>query len=209
MTRRQPRSNKHPNATPAAGPSGVRTAPNPFALNPNPEVVDPLWLLKALAVLVALALGCGYLTLCVLFYQGQWQLVLHPSRSTSAPATIAGEPISVVHFGLDASATPQLTGWWLPTEPIAAYAAYPVLYLPGGDGSLADSDAPPPPPNSVCKKTPTVPGSTSPPADTSILPASSSLAPASAPRSPPSLPRNIRNPRPSSSALPSQICSTA
>jgi uncharacterized protein len=142
MTRRQPRSSKHPNATPAAAPSGVRTAPNPFALNPNPEVVDPRWLLKALAVLILLALGCGYLTLCVLFYQGQWQLVLHPSRSTPAPATIAGEPVSVVHFGLDASATPQLIGWWFAAAPTDPYAAYTVLYLPSGDGSLAASDAP-------------------------------------------------------------------
>jgi hypothetical protein len=117
-------------------------SPNPYALNPNPEVVDPRWLLKALGFILLLALACGYLTLCVLFYQGQWQLVLHPSRSKPAPAAIAGTPIVPIHFGIDESATPQLTGWWLPAAPNSRYPTATVLYLPSGDGSLADSDAP-------------------------------------------------------------------
>ena len=140
MTRsRPPRPSKSPNPSPAANPSPNR---NPYALNPNPEVVDPRWLLKALGLMLLLALVCGYLTLCVLFYQGQWQLVLHPSRSKPAPATIGGAPIDIVQFGIDESATPQLTGWWIPGAPDSGYVSSTVLYLPSGDGSLADSDAP-------------------------------------------------------------------
>jgi pimeloyl-ACP methyl ester carboxylesterase len=140
MTRsRPPRPSQRPTPSPAATSSPHR---NPYALNPNPEVVDPRWLLKALGLILLLALICGYLTLCVLFYQGQWQLVLHPSRSTPAPSAIAGTPIVPVHFGIDESATPQLTGWWLPAAPDSRYPAATVLYLPNGDGSLADSDAP-------------------------------------------------------------------
>jgi pimeloyl-ACP methyl ester carboxylesterase len=86
------------------------------------------------------SLVCGYLSLCLLFYQGQWQLVLHPSRSIPAPSSIGGAPIQTIHFGVDESATPQLTGWWIAAEPLAHYASYTVLYLPSGDGSLADSD---------------------------------------------------------------------
>jgi uncharacterized protein len=144
MTRsRPPRPSQRPTPFPAAQSSPNR---NPYALNPNPEVVDPRWLLKALGLILLLALVCGYLTLCVLFYQGQWQLVLHPSRSTAAPAAIAGTPIAPVRFGLDESAMPQLTGWWIPAPPLPSQgrlsSGTTVLYLPGGEGSLADSDAP-------------------------------------------------------------------
>jgi uncharacterized protein len=140
MTRSRPsRPGKSPNPSPAANPSPNR---NPYALNPNPEVVDPRWLLKAIGLMLLLALVCGYLTLCVLFYQGQWQLVLHPSRSKPAPTAIGGAPIDIVQFGIDESATPQLTGWWIPGAPNSGYASSTVLYLPSGDGSLADSDAP-------------------------------------------------------------------
>ena len=140
MTRsRPPRPGKSPNPSPATNPSPNR---NPYALNPDPEVVDPRWLLKALGLMLLLALVCGYLTLCVLFYQGQWQLVLHPSRSKPAPSAIGGAPIDIVQFGIDESATPQLTGWWIPAAPDSHYASSTVLYLPSGDGSLADSDAP-------------------------------------------------------------------
>ena len=137
-----------PPQPPSSKASGTRPpAPNqprnPYAFNPDPEVVDPRWLLKALGLILLAAFACGYLTLCVLFYQGQWQLVLHPTRSTAAPSAIAGTPIQIIRFGVDESATPQLTGWWLPAAPgvgrAGASGAPTVLFLPSGDGSLADA----------------------------------------------------------------------
>jgi uncharacterized protein len=98
-----------------------------------------MWLVKTIAVTIVAALFCGYLTFCLLFYQGQWQLVLHPTRTSSAPASIAGIPYELIHFGLDESATPQLTGWWIPSAPGARYAHTTILFLPGSEGSLADS----------------------------------------------------------------------
>ncbi len=103
------------------------------------EVVDPVWLLKAVGGTIVAALVCGYLTLCLLFYQGQWQFVLHPSRTGSVPKTVDGTSVQPVRFGVDESALPQLAGWLIPAEPAARYAAYTLLYLPGGDGSLADA----------------------------------------------------------------------
>jgi len=102
-------------------------------------VVDPIWLLKAIGLTLIGALVCGYLTLCLLFYQGQWQLVLHPSRTKPAPANIAKIPFQTIRFAVDETASPQLTGWLIPAEAGARYAAYTVLYLPSGDGSLADA----------------------------------------------------------------------
>ena len=119
-----------------------RPSPKPNIRKQQPaqvEVVDPAWLVKALAFTVLAALFCGYLTFCLLFYQGQWQLVLHPTRTTAAPSTIAGDPCEIIHFGPDESAIPQLTGWWIPSAPGGRYANTTLLFLPGSDGSLVDS----------------------------------------------------------------------
>ncbi|NYF80381.1 alpha/beta hydrolase [Granulicella arctica] len=104
-----------------------------------PEVVHPMWLLKALAVVLVAALVCGYGALCLLLYQGQWQLILHPARTTSHPAEVAGAPVEFVRFGPDETAVPQLTGWTIPAAAGGRYAGVTVLFLPSGDGSLADS----------------------------------------------------------------------
>jgi pimeloyl-ACP methyl ester carboxylesterase len=105
----------------------------------QPETVQPLWLLKAIAFTILAALLCGYLTFCLLFYQGQWQLVLHPTRATDKPESIAGTAYQFIRFGPDETATPQLTGWWIPSAPGGRYAHLTILFLPGADGSLRDS----------------------------------------------------------------------
>ncbi len=88
--------------------------------------------MKAIAAVVVVALICAYLTLALLFYQGQWQLVLHPQHKAEAPET------SSIHFGPDDSAIPQLTGRWIPAAPGARYANNTILFLSSGDGSLSD-----------------------------------------------------------------------
>ena len=110
-------------------------------MSPTPEAVHPLWLVKALAAVLLAAVLCGYLTLCLLFYQGQWQLVLHPSRDTSIHPPVVDSPTKaeLVRFAPDESATPQLTGWWIPAAPGGRYAHTTLLFLPGADGRLADS----------------------------------------------------------------------
>ena len=100
--------------------------------SPSKQVVSHAWLMKAIAVVVIVALICGYLTLSLLFYQGQWQFVLHPQHKVHAPETAS------IYFGPDESAIPQLTGRWIPAAPGARYANTTILFLPSGDGSLAD-----------------------------------------------------------------------
>ena len=104
-----------------------------------PDVVSPIWLIRAIALTIVAALLCGYLTLCLLFYQGQWQLVLHPTRTSSSPASITGIPYELIRFNPDESATPQLTGWWIPAAPGSRYAPITILFLPDGNGSLVNS----------------------------------------------------------------------
>ncbi len=109
----------------------------------EPEVVQPLWLVKAIGFTVLAALVCGYLALCLLFYQGQWQLVLHPSSAKSSsselPTVFAGQPAEIIRFGTDDSARPQLVGWYIPAADGAPYISETVLLLPSGDGQLADA----------------------------------------------------------------------
>jgi pimeloyl-ACP methyl ester carboxylesterase len=111
----------------------------PIPQTAPPDVVSPIWLIKAIALTILAALLCGYLTLCLLLYQGQWQLVLHPTRTSTSPASIAGIPYELIHFGPDDSATSQLTGWWIPAAPGSRYAPITILFLPDGNGSLTNS----------------------------------------------------------------------
>ncbi|MDE3105249.1 MAG: alpha/beta hydrolase [Acidobacteriota bacterium] len=123
--------------TSARQPRPQRPVPQP----PNqPEVVQPLWILRSMALIILAAFVCGYLTMLYLFYQGQWQLVLHPERTTAAPVVPDAVP-EQVRFGLDESATPQLTGWWIAAPPGSRFAADTVLYLRNGSGSLAGDGA--------------------------------------------------------------------
>lgn len=125
---------------PAKPNSAPRTPPG---REPPLEVVDPKWLLKALAICVFAAMICAYGTLCVLFYQGRWQLVLHPSHAVDRTPASAGLVYSDVHFDAAETGQPRLTAWWIAASLQAGfaprYADYTILYLHDGSGSLADT----------------------------------------------------------------------
>jgi pimeloyl-ACP methyl ester carboxylesterase len=92
-------------------------------------VVDPKWLLKAFAAVVAVALVFAYIAVCMLFYHGQWQLVLHPSRAPERQPADAGLQAQAVTFG------DGLKGWWIPSQTPSDPT---VLMLPAGDGNAGD-----------------------------------------------------------------------
>ena len=92
------------------------------------------WIASAFALMVALAAVCAYASLCLLFYQGQWQILFHPSPSVSATPANVGLAFAPVRFDTTEAGTPRLTGWWIPGS-----AATTILYLHGGSGSLADT----------------------------------------------------------------------
>jgi pimeloyl-ACP methyl ester carboxylesterase len=99
-------------------------------------LVEVGWILKALAVVVVAAFLCAYTTICILFSRTQWQLVLHPSRTvTTTPASVH-LPFTEVHFGVDNSGQPQLTGWYLPSDQPTPHTA---LILHAADGSIANA----------------------------------------------------------------------
>jgi len=98
------------------------------------EVVDPRWLIKAFAVTLLIAFLCSYATLCWLFYQGQWQFALQPSHTIAQTPALLNLQFEPVHFAVDATGTPQLTGWFIPSDSPGTLTA---LVLHAGDGSMS------------------------------------------------------------------------
>jgi hypothetical protein len=132
---------------PSSNPDASRKHPKPRSATPAAvEVVDPIWLAKALALSLAAALLCAYAAVCLLFYQGAWQLVLHPTQTIDRTPASAGLPFSSIRFGDYNTGQPHLTAWWVPAQSATAgpvsqarYSSPTVLYLHGGSGSLSDT----------------------------------------------------------------------
>lgn len=94
-----------------------------------------LWLAAGIGLALLAALLCAYATLALLFYQGQWQLVLHPAK------TIAATPrakFDEIHFDYTETGIARLDGWWIPADAGARWSGSTVLYLHGGAGSLSN-----------------------------------------------------------------------
>jgi hypothetical protein len=104
-----------------------------------PPTVSARWLLSAFAVTLVAAAVCGYATLGLLFYQGQWQLLFHPSRTLTATPATAGLPYQEIRFDVTQAGQPRLDAWWIPAAPGARYGSDSVLYLHGARGSLSDT----------------------------------------------------------------------
>jgi pimeloyl-ACP methyl ester carboxylesterase len=122
--------NRKPNHPPAPATSSHHPAKHVH------EVVDPRWIISALAGMILLAILCAYAVVCVLFYRGQWQLVLQPSHAVNQTPASAGLQAEEVHFGVDASGQPQLDGWWIPADTTGRPTA---LLLHGAAGSLSNA----------------------------------------------------------------------
>jgi uncharacterized protein len=104
----------------------------------EPITISGGWLLRAFALVLGVAALCAYATLCLLFYQGQWQMVLHPSRRVATTPAARSIPFDEIRFDYTETGISQLTGWWIPTENGTRWSQSTVLYLHSGEGSLAN-----------------------------------------------------------------------
>jgi uncharacterized protein len=104
----------------------------PTAPFPN---ISLRWLLAAAAIALAVALACGWLTLCLLYWQGSWQFLYHPSATITRTPASTGITFEPIHFAATETGVTQLTGWWLPSPD----SRHNVLYLHGADGNLSDT----------------------------------------------------------------------
>ena len=105
---------------------------HPAGAYPNVPVT---WLIKAVVItLGAIALLC-WLTLCLLYWQGSWQLLYHPKAAIMQTPAAAGLSYEPVRFAATETGVTQLTGWWVPADG----SRFVVLYLHGADGNLSDT----------------------------------------------------------------------
>ena len=107
----------------------LRTSPGAF------PKVSPRWLAAAAAVAFIAALVCAWLTLCLLFWQGSWQLLYHPAATITRTPASSGIPYEPVKFAVTETGATQLTGWWIPDSS----ARLTVLLLHGANGNLSDT----------------------------------------------------------------------
>ena len=112
-------------------------APHPVpAANPQPQLISARWLVLSISLVLAAAAVCAWAALCLLFWQGSWQLLYHPSAGISRTPEAAGLDFESVAFAPDNSGQPQLTAWWIPQGPASPRTA---IYLHGADGNLSNT----------------------------------------------------------------------
>jgi pimeloyl-ACP methyl ester carboxylesterase len=114
---------------------------------PPPGWVNPLasqqplasarWIFGGLAATLLVAMLCVYATFCLLFWQGQWQLVFKPSRTITATPSSVGLKYDEIRFDSTETGILQLDGWWIPADRSAS--ADTLLFLHDGSGSLSDT----------------------------------------------------------------------
>ncbi len=99
--------------------------------------VEMRWLVQAGAATFLAAVVLAYAAFCLLFYQGQWQVILHPSAMQKVPAKDLPPNVQAVHFAVNESGQPTMFGWWIPADKDAHLEADTVVYFPSGSGSLS------------------------------------------------------------------------
>lgn len=121
-------------ASKSAGPVGSSTG-GPA----QPIQVSGRWLLSAVAATLAAAVLCAWGVLCLLFWQGSWQLLYHPASTIARTPAAAGLPFEPIGFATTGSGLPQLSGWWIPAAADAPFSRYTLLFLHGQDGNLGNT----------------------------------------------------------------------
>lgn len=109
------------------------------AARPSTPIISGSWLLTALGVMIVAAVLCAWGSLCLLFWQGAWQLLYRPTSAvTRTPADI-GLAFESVDFATTDTGSTQLNGWWIPAPRGRHPVPYTVLYLHDRIGNLGDS----------------------------------------------------------------------
>jgi pimeloyl-ACP methyl ester carboxylesterase len=111
-----------------------------------PPLVPVRWILAGVAGTVLAAVLCAWCTICVLFWQGSWQLLYHPTATVAQTPAGVGLAFEAIRFASDDAGQPRLSGWWIPASHDANFDAltarfnrYTVVYLHGRDGNLSNT----------------------------------------------------------------------
>jgi pimeloyl-ACP methyl ester carboxylesterase len=109
----------------------ARTTPAP--------TVSGRWLLAAASLAIVGAAVCAWGALCLLFWQGSWQLLYHPTSAVTRTPASVDIAFDAVGFATTEAGAPRLKGWWIPAAADARYARCTLLYLHGQNGNLGDT----------------------------------------------------------------------
>jgi pimeloyl-ACP methyl ester carboxylesterase len=101
-----------------------------------PPTIPGRWLLTALGLTLVAALFCAWATLCLLFWQGSWQLLYHPAGVVARTPASLGIPFDALRFAATDTGELRLNGWWIPAAGGARFSRYTVLYLHGQNGNM-------------------------------------------------------------------------
>jgi uncharacterized protein len=96
-------------------------------------------LLFAVCGTIGAAALCAWGVLCLLFWQGSWQLLYHPTAAIGQTPASVGLAFDPVGFASTEEGTPRLRGWWIPADDGAPFERFSVLYLHGQNGNLGDT----------------------------------------------------------------------
>jgi uncharacterized protein len=105
----------------------------------EPLTISGRWLSFAVIGTVTAAALCAWGVLCLLFWQGSWQLLYHPSASVARTPASAGLAFDPVAFAVTDEGQPQLAGWWIPSPATAPSSSYTVLFLHRQTGDIGDT----------------------------------------------------------------------
>jgi len=105
----------------------------------QPPTVSGHWLLAALSWTVLAAAFCAWGALCLLFWQGSWQLLYHPSAKIARTPAAVGLAFDPAGFAATDTGLLRLQGWWISAPPDAPLSGYTVLYFHDRDGNLSDT----------------------------------------------------------------------
>jgi pimeloyl-ACP methyl ester carboxylesterase len=108
-------------------------------LRPKNPLVARRWILGGIGVMMVASLVAIYFAIGLLFWQGQWQLIFHPSHIVTKTPASEGVPFDEVRFDATETGQTQLTGWWIPIGSNASGKPATVLYLHDARGSLSDA----------------------------------------------------------------------
>lgn len=103
------------------------------------ETISGRWLLSALGFTLGAAVLGAWGTLCLLFWQGNWQLLYHPAAAVTRTPASTGVTFDSIGFAADDTGTPRLHGWWIAASPGARFSHFTVVYLHGQEGNLSDT----------------------------------------------------------------------
>jgi hypothetical protein len=108
-------------------------------LRPRNPLVTRRWLLGGIGIMVLASLAAIYFAIALLFWQGQWQLIFHPSHVVDKTPASVGIGFEDVRFDATETGQTRLNGWWIPADPKLPHPPAAILYLHEARGSLSDA----------------------------------------------------------------------